>query len=92
MNIYAGNLPHAMNDEDLKEAFESFGAVNSAKIVKDKVTGKSKGFGFVEMQNEEDGKQAIAQLHGSNLGGRNVTVSEARPREESPRDNRPFRR
>lgn len=82
MNIYAGNLSWSLHDEDLREAFEAFGAVDKAVILTDRDTGRSRGFGFVEMPNDEEAKAAIAALNGKELGGRAMTVNEARPREE----------
>jgi len=80
MNIYVGNIAYGVSDDELKAAFEAYGAVNSAKIIMDRETGRSKGFGFVEMENNEEGKQAIEQMNGRNLGGRDLRVNEARPR------------
>jgi RNA recognition motif-containing protein len=82
MNIYVGNLPHASTEDELRSAFENFGTVRSASIIKDKLTGRSRGFGFVEMPNQAEGQAAIDALHGSDFGGRDLTVNEARPREE----------
>lgn len=82
MNIYVGNLPHATTDDELREAFEEFGSVTSASIITDKFTGKSRGFGFVEMPNPDEAEDAINALNGEDFGGRKLTVNEARPREE----------
>lgn len=82
MNIYVGNLPHATTDDELREAFEAFGSVTSATIITDKFTGKSRGFGFVEMPNSDEAEDAINSLNGEDFGGRQLTVNEARPREE----------
>jgi cold-inducible RNA-binding protein len=82
MNIYAGNLPHATTETELKTAFEAYGNVSSAAIIKDKFTGDSRGFGFVEMPNGSEAKAAISGLNGQDLGGRSITVNEAKPREE----------
>ncbi len=82
MNIYVGNLAWGMTDDDLKSAFEEFGEVTSAVIIKDKFTGRSRGFGFVEMTSEEGGEKAVAALNGKDLKGREVKVNKARPREE----------
>lgn len=89
MNIYVGNLSYGLNDNDLQQLFSEYGSVNSAKIIQDRDTGRSKGFGFVEMANAEDGQKAIEGLNGHSIEGRNLTVNEARPREERPprRDN-----
>ena len=80
MNIYAGNLAYSITDQSLQEAFEEFGAVDSAKVIQDRDTGRSKGFGFIEMPNSEEANAAIEALNNKELDGRNVTVNEARPR------------
>ena len=80
MNIYIGNLAYEANDEDLKKAFETFGQVSSANVIKDKYTMKSKGFGFVEMPSEAEAKSAIEGLNGKDLGGNTINVNEARPK------------
>lgn len=85
MNIYVGNLPHATTEDELRTAFEEFGSVSSAVIIKDRYTGKSRGFGFVEMPQKEEAESAINSLNGEDFGGRTLTVNEARPREERPR-------
>ena len=82
MDIYVGNLSFKAAEEDIRAAFEAFGAVTSARVVMDKITGKSKGFAFVEMANEEEAKAAIAGLDGKEIQGRPVRVNEARPRTE----------
>ncbi|MEA2081424.1 MAG: RNA-binding protein [Elusimicrobiota bacterium] len=82
MNIYVGNLAWGMTDDDLKNSFEEFGEVTSAVIIKDKFTGRSRGFGFVEMSSEEAGEKAVAALNGKDLKGREVKVNKARPRED----------
>lgn len=81
MNIYVGNLSAKTTEEELREAFESFGEVDTAKIIKDNITGRSRGFGFVEMPNQEQAQTAITELNGKELGGSALTVNEARPRE-----------
>lgn len=81
MRIYIGNLNYRLRTEELKKAFEPYGEVIGAKIVRDKETNRSKGFGFIEMANEADGLKAIESLNGSDLNGRNMIVSEAKPRE-----------
>ena len=81
MRIYIGNLNYRLRTEELKAVFEPFGEVIGAKIVRDKETNLSKGFGFIEMANEEDGKNALAALNETELGGRKMIVSEAKPRE-----------
>jgi RNA recognition motif-containing protein len=85
MNIYVGNLPYQTTEEDLKEMFEAFGEVESAAVIKDKVTGRSRGFGFVEMPSDADAQSAIAALNGNEMEGRAITVNEARPRSEGRR-------
>jgi len=82
MNIYVGNLSYDTNENDLQSAFERFGTVSSARVATDKYTGKSRGFGFVEMPNSAEARAAIDSLNGTDLGGRSVTVNEARPRED----------
>ncbi len=80
MNIYVGNLSFDAAEDDLRKAFEGFGEVSSVSIITDKYTGKSRGFGFVEMPTKEEGDAAVSGLHGQEMQGRNLTVSEARPR------------
>jgi RNA recognition motif-containing protein len=82
MNIYVGNLNYNMTEDDLKEVFSAHGAVDSAKIITDKFTGRARGFGFVEMPNDSEGNAAIEALNGSDIQGRSLTVNVARPREE----------
>jgi RNA recognition motif-containing protein len=85
MNIYVGNLSYEVTEEDLKKTFEIFGDVDSAKIIKDKYTGKSKGFGFVMMPDKAKAESAIQGLNGKDLKGRSLNVNEARPRPENRR-------
>ncbi len=80
MNIYVGHLSHDVTEEDLREAFEAFGQVSSVDVIRHKFTGESRGFGFVEMPAEAEGKAAIAGLNGKELGGQALTVDTARPR------------
>ena len=80
MNIYVGNLPYSVTEQDLRELFESFGEVSSANVIIDKFSKRSKGFGFVEMPNDEEAKKAIEAVDGSEFGGRQLKVNEARPR------------
>lgn len=80
MNIYVGNLPYRMNDQDLSELFSEYGEVTSARIITDRETGRSKGFGFVEMESDSDANEAISALDGNAVQGRNIKVNEARPR------------
>lgn len=82
MNIYVGNLSWSMTDEDLSNLFSQYGSVSSAKILKDKMNGRSKGFGFVEMDEEEEAKAAIANLNESEVQGRKLIVNESQPRAE----------
>lgn len=82
MNIYAGNLARETSEAELRQAFEAFGQVSSVAIIKDKYSGESRGFGFVEMPNAEEAKAAIAGLNGKELGGRALNVNEAKPRED----------
>ena len=81
MNIYVGNLSWGLKDQDLADLFTPYGEVASAKIVMDKFTQRSKGFGFVDMPNDEQAQAAIAQLNGSEVDGRNLVVNESRPKE-----------
>lgn len=81
MNIYVSNLGFNVQDEDLKEFFTPYGEVTSAKIINDRETGKSRGFGFVEMSDDAAAKKAIAELDGGNVEGRNIKVMEAKPKE-----------
>jgi RNA recognition motif-containing protein len=85
MNIFVGSLPFKVQEADLKELFEAFGEVSSAKIINDRETGRSKGFGFVEMTDDEAAKKAIAELNGSEVAGRNIVVNQAE--DKKPRDN-----
>lgn len=82
VNIYAGNLSYDMTDDTLKDVFAKFGEVSSAKVVFDRNTGRSRGFGFVEMPNSEEAKKAIESLNGTDVMGRNMRINEARPRKE----------
>jgi cold-inducible RNA-binding protein len=85
MNIYVGNISRDVTESDLKEAFGAFGTVQTAAIIKDKMTGETRGFGFVEMPNKDEAEKALAGLNGRDLKGRNLTVNEAKPRTDSPR-------
>ena len=82
MNIYVGNLPYSIDRDQLREIFAAYGEVAAARIVNDRETGRSKGFGFVEMADNAQAKAAIEALNGSDIGGRKAVVNEARPREE----------
>ncbi|ADJ27297.1 RNA recognition motif domain-containing protein [Nitrosococcus watsonii] len=90
VNIYVGNLSYQVTDEDLRAAFENYGEVSSAKVIVDKFSNRSKGFGFVEMASKEDAETAIKEMHDSDIKGRQIVVNEARPRNES--NNGGFRR
>lgn len=85
MKIYIGNLPFGATDGDLRQAFEPFGTIESVDTIKDKYTGESKGFAFIEMPNAEEARKAIEALNGKDLGGREIKVNEARPRGEGRR-------
>lgn len=85
MNIYVGNLSRDVSEADLREAFQAFGEVTSANIIKDKFTGDSRGFGFVEMPNKSEADAAISGMNGKDLKGRTINVNEARPRTDRPR-------
>jgi cold-inducible RNA-binding protein len=80
--LYVGNLTYGMTDTDLQNLFETHGTVRSAQVIMDRDTGRSKGFGFVEMDNSQEAKAAIDALNGQDCNGRNLTVNEARPRED----------
>lgn len=82
MNIYVGNLSWGLSEDDLRDAFESYGEVDSVKIIQDKMTGRSRGFGFVEMTDDNEAKTAIAELNGKELDGRAIKVNEARPKRD----------
>ncbi len=84
MNIYVGNLSFSMTEAELKEAFAVYGTVQSASIITDKVSGQSRGFGFVEMPNKAEAEKAIAALNGKDLKGRALKVNEAKPRTDRP--------
>ena len=85
MNIYVSNLSFNVQDEDLKDFFSPYGEVTSAKIINDKETGKSRGFGFVEMSDDESAKKAISELDGGTVEGRTIRVMEAKPKDQSDR-------
>jgi RNA recognition motif-containing protein len=87
-SIYVGNLPYAVSEESLGEIFSNYGTVVSTKIVIDRDTGRSKGFGFVEMSTKEEADAAIAELENSEIDGRTIKINLARPKEERPRDGR----
>jgi len=82
MNIYVGNLSYDTGNEELREAFGQYGQVDDVRVIEDRDTGRSKGFGFVEMANDSEARKAMEELNGSSLQSREITVNEARPREE----------
>ncbi len=87
MNIYVGNLHYGLTEDDLKEVFAEYGDVESVKIITDKFSGRSKGFGFVDMPNDLDGQKAIDELNDTDLKGRNMKVNQAREKTENKGDN-----
>jgi RNA recognition motif-containing protein len=89
--LYVGNLPFTTGDADLQELFAKAGTVKSAQVIKDRASGRSKGFGFVEMSSEEEAQNAITMYHGKDFSGRPLTVNLARPREERPGGGGGFR-
>lgn len=86
MNIFVGNLNYAISEDDLKSIFEEFGELSSVKVIKDRFTSRSKGFGFVEMDNDEEAKKAIEQLNGTEVEGRDIVVNESIKKERDNRD------
>ena len=88
MNIFVGSLPFTIDEADLRESFEAYGTVDSVKIITDKFTGRSKGFGFVEMSNDEEAQKAIDELNGATVEGRTIVVNKSEPKPEGER--RPF--
>lgn len=88
MNIYIGNLSFDVTEDELQKLFEEFGSVASVNIIKDRYTGNSKGFGFLEMENQADAEKAIKDLDGSEVKGRNIKVNQARPRDEKSKPKR----
>ena len=84
MNIYVGNLPYSVTDDDLRTTFTEFGEVSSAKIIMDRYSGRSKGFGFVEMDKDAEAEEAIKSLDNSEMQGRNLRVNQAKPRTDRP--------
>ncbi|MCX6572889.1 MAG: RNA-binding protein [Candidatus Aminicenantes bacterium] len=85
MNIYVGNLSNTVSENDLRDAFQAFGEVSKAAVIKDKFSGESRGFGFVEMPKKEEADKAISMMNGRDLKGRSAKVNEAKPRTDSPR-------
>ena len=92
MNIYVGNMPYSMTEAEVKDLFGAHGTVNAVRIVMDRETNRPKGFAFVEMNDDEQAKAAMAAINGQEVGGRKLVVNEARPREERPRGGRGGRR
>ncbi len=90
MKIYVGNLPFSVDDKKLESLFSQYGSVEEATIIKDKFSGRSKGFGFVTINDEESAKKAISEMNGKEAEGRKLTVNEAKPREEGDRPRRSF--
>lgn len=88
--LYVGGLPYETTQQELSDLFAGAGAVESATIITDKMTGRSKGFGFVEMSTDEEAEKAISMFDGKDFGGRSLTVNEARPKEERPMGGRRF--
>jgi cold-inducible RNA-binding protein len=86
--VFVGGLPFSTTDEELNQIFAAHGKVASANVVRDRESGRSKGFGFVEFENDDEGKAAEKALNGSEIGGRTISVAEARPKEDRPRENR----
>ncbi|NMA74568.1 MAG: RNA-binding protein [Bacteroidales bacterium] len=84
MNIFIGGLSYATTDEALEALFQEYGEITSARVIKDRVTGRSKGFGFVEMENDDEATKAISELDGVEFDSRTIAVSEAKPRKERP--------
>ena len=87
MNIYVGNLHYGITEDDFKEVFAEYGEVDSVKIIADKFSGRSKGFGFIEMPNDEDGQKAIEELNDADLKGRNMKVNQAREKSDDNKKN-----
>lgn len=85
MNIFVGSLPFSIEEADLRESFEAYGAVDTVKIITDKFTGRSKGFGFVEMPNDEEAQKAIDELNGATVQGRAIVVNKSEPKPEGER-------
>ncbi len=88
MNIYVGNLSYGVTEDELQQLFGEYGSVVSANLIMDRDTGNSKGFGFVEMENQADAEKAIKELDGSSVKGRNIKVNQARPRDDKSRPKR----
>jgi RNA recognition motif-containing protein len=89
MNIYVGNLSYETQEDELRDAFKNHGEVESVNIIKDRYSGESRGFGFVQMPNDDEAKTALAELNGTDLNGKTLTVNEARPRNDRSGGGRP---
>ena len=87
VKLFVGNLPWSVGDAELEEVFREFGEVQSARVITDRDTGRSRGFGFVEMSSQEEGEKAIAEFNGKDFDGRQIKVNEAKPREDRSRGN-----
>jgi len=90
MNIYVGNLPYSITESDLRETFSGFGEVSKVSLITDTYSGQSKGFGFVEMDNNSQADAAVKELNGTDMKGRNITVNQAKPKSERPSRGRHF--
>ena len=90
MNIYVGNISYTMTEKDLEDLFAEYGVVENARIINNKETGRSKGFGFIEMPNQEEAEKAINQLNEKEISGRNIRVNEARPKDDRPRRDQSY--
>ncbi|MFB3084164.1 MAG: RNA recognition motif domain-containing protein [Gammaproteobacteria bacterium] len=90
MNIYVGNLPYNITEDELKDVFAEYGAVDRVTLITDKYTGESKGFGFIEMPTQSEAEEAVKSLDGSSVKGRNIKVNQARPRTDRPQRRRSF--
>ena len=90
MNIYVGNLPYSVTESELRESFSGFGEVSRVNLITDKFTGQSKGFGFVEMDNNSEADAAIKGLNGTDMKGRNITVNQAKPKTDRPSRGRHY--
>ena len=89
MNLYVGNLPYSFTTDDLQKLFAPYGAITSAQVLTDRDTGRSRGFGFVDMENDDEARKAMSELDGKETDGRNLTVNEARPRTERKPSSKP---
>ncbi len=90
MNIYVGNLPYNITEDELKDVFAEYGAVDRVTLITDKYTGESKGFGFIEMPTQSEAEEAVKSLNGSSVKGRNIKVNQARPRTDRPQRRRSY--